>query len=363
MMKRGLVLLVLLSVLAGAAFAQAPPPSVVIRLGQPLEIGRADLLFASIVSVCEDDGQNFYALDREEQAVFKFSRDGRLLLKFGRKGQGPGDFQSPGQIAFTSAGELAVLEDVGSVSFFATDGCFLRRLDLNGRLGLGFVGPDRYYGWDRRSGDRQQLLVDSKNTVLATFHVIPGDLFSTAMPDETGRLVMFSYVHEACTPQFLFAHGAGLSAVGISDRYEIALLDEQGRTVATLSRDVKPGKVAAREREFLEREFGDFVKSKNWPERVVRELRKKIPAFKSVLSAIRISPKNVFVFRVPPDITLDPPRYPVDVFTREGAFLGTGELSEAPLFVSEQAMYFSRTNSDGNVYLVRQSYSLKRLGV
>jgi hypothetical protein len=356
MAKSCLAATVLLGGLLAFAVAESQP-GLEIKLGPPLEIGRADLLFASIASVCEDGAANFYVLDRQEQAVLKFSPDGRLLLKFGRKGQGPGDFQSPGRIAFTSAGELAVLEDVGSASFFSMDGRFLRRLDLNGRLGLGFVGPDRYYGWDRRSGDRQQLLVDSKNTVLATFHVTSGDLFSTVMPDETGRLVMFSYVHEACTPQFLFAHGAGLSAVGISDRYEIAILDEQGRNVITIKREVRPGKVGARERELLEREFGDFVKSKNWPEQVVRELRKKTPAFKSVLAAVLISPKNIFVLQVPADITLDPPRYPVDVFTHEGDFLGTGELSEVPLFVSEKAMYFSRADADENVYLVRRPYS------
>ncbi len=349
--------LAILAVALAAFPVAAAEPSVVIKLGTPLEIGRAGLLFASIASVCEDGAGNFYVLDRQEQSVFKFSHDGSPLLKFGRKGQGPGDFQSPGQMAFTSAGELAVLEDVGSVSFFSTDGRFLRRLDLNGRLGVGLVGPDRYYSWDRTSGDRQQLLIDSKNNILATFHVTPGDLFSTVLPDETGRLVMFSYVHEACTPQFLFAHGSGLSAVGISDRYEIAILDEQGRKAITLKRDVKPMKLGAREREFLEREFGDFVKSKNWPEQVVRELRNKIPAFKSVLASARISPNNIFIFRVPPDIALAPPRYPVDVFTREGAFLGTGELSEVPLLISEKAMYFSRTDTDGNVYLVRRPYS------
>jgi len=78
-----------------------------------------------------------------------------------------------------------------------------------------------------------------------------------------------------------------------------------------------------------------------------------------MISSIRISPENVFVFRFPPDITAEDPLYPVDIFTLKGEFLGTGELPDAPLFISERSMYFSRAEVDGNVYLVRQLYALK----
>ncbi|MCX6575506.1 MAG: 6-bladed beta-propeller, partial [Candidatus Aminicenantes bacterium] len=153
-----------------------------------MAIGRTDLLFSSIASVCEDDQLNFYVLDRLEHKVFKFSPQGRLLLTFGQKGQGPGDFQSPAGIVFTSKGELAVLEDLSYISLFKTDGTFIRRLDLNGRLGLGYIGPDRFYGWIWRPDDQQQVMVDGRNKILKTFHAVARDRFSTTLPDETGRL-------------------------------------------------------------------------------------------------------------------------------------------------------------------------------
>jgi hypothetical protein len=347
----------------GPSSAQAvpagPATSLSIKLGPPLEIGRKDLLFGSLVSVCEDDKGDLYVLDQRERKVLKFSPAGRMISTFGRKGQGPGDFQSPSRIVFTSGGELAVLEDIGYVSFHKTDGAFIRRLDLNGRLGPGFVGPDRYYCWDWRPDSQQQLLVDAKNAVLATFHSVPRDRFSALLPDETGRMVMFNYSHEAYVPRFLFAYGASLSAVGISDRYEIALLDEKGRTVRTIRREVKAGKLSAGEKDFLERGLRDFVLSKNWPDHVARDLAKKIPGFKSIVKAVLISPARVFVFRFPPDITAEPTRLPMDVFNREGAFLGTVELPEVPLFASGTAMYFSREDADGNIYLVRQPYAFQ----
>ena len=124
--------------LSSCLAAQTPSHGLAFELGPSLEIGRAELLFGSVVSVCEDDKGDFYVLDQREQKVHKFSSDGRPLRTFGRKGQGPGDLQSPGRIVFTSQGELAVLEDISYVSFHKTDGAFVRRLDLNGRLGPGY---------------------------------------------------------------------------------------------------------------------------------------------------------------------------------------------------------------------------------
>ena len=329
-----------------------------LKFGPAQEIGRKEMLFASIDSVCEDDALNFYALDRLEHAVFKFSPEDRLLAKFGRKGQGPGDFQSPGQIVFTSGGELAVLEDLYYVSFLKADGTFVRRLDLNGRLGLGFISPDRYYSWIWRPDDQQQLMVDSGNTVLRTFHTLAKDLFSANIPDETGRRVMFNYSHDAYVPRFLYAHGGRVSAIGISDRYEIELLDEPGQTVATVRRDLKPQKLSGRERDFLERGLREFAESKGWPERVARELGKKIPAHKNMILAVRISPRHVFVFRLPADISAENAPSPADIFTLKGEFMGTTRFPDIPLFLSAKTAYFVKADDGGNVYLLRTSYSL-----
>jgi hypothetical protein len=340
------------------AIAFGQEKSVGLTLGPPLEIGRKEMLFASIASACEDASLNFYVLDRMEHAVFKFSPEGRLLAKFGQKGQGPGDFQSPSQVVLAPQGELAVLEDLYYVSFLKTDGSFIRRLDLNGRLGLGFIGSDRFYGWVWRPDDQQQLMVDAENKILRTFHTLARDRFSVNLPDEAGRLVMFNYSHDAYVPRFLYAHGGRLSAVGISDRYEIELLDEAGRTATTIRRDLKSQKFSGREKDHLERGLREFAKSKGWPERVARELGKKIPAYKNMIRAVRISPQHVFVFRFAPDISAENVPSPVDIFSQKGEFLGMAEFPDIPLFISAETAYFVNTDGTGNVYLLRAGYSL-----
>lgn len=342
---------------AASVFAQENPLN--IKLGPSLEIGREELLFGSIASVCEDDALNFYALDRLETRVLKFSAEGRLLAKFGQKGQGPGDFQSPGGIVFTSQGELAVLEDLYYVTFLKLDGSFIRRLDLNGRLGLGFIGPERYYGWIWRPEDQQQVMVDARNNVLTTFQAIPKDRFSVNLPDETGRAVMFNYGNDAYVPRFLFDHGGPLSVVGISDRYDLALLDETGRETARVERDLKPRKFSGKERDFLESELRAFTRSKGWPGQVARELAKKIPAHKNMIKDIRVSPRNILVFHFPRDISAKATMFPVDVYAPGGEFLGTGELADIPILASEKTLYFVKADEAGNMFLVRTEYRME----
>ena len=125
------------------------------------------------------------------------------------------------------------------------------------------------------------------------------------------------------------------------------MLDGNARTVATLRRDLPSPKISARERDFLERGLADFVKSKNWPDRVARELAKKIPAVKAIVRAVQVSPDRVFVFRFASDITAEPARLPVDIFTREGAYLGTAELPEVPLFISAAPCISRKTTPMG----------------
>ena len=158
------------------------------------------------------------------------------------------------------------------------------------------------------------------------FHAWGNNQFSVTVPDESERAVMFNYNHDVYAARFLFAHSGDLSAIGISDRYEIALLDESGQTLCTISRSLKPQKFSGKEKEHLEQELREFTKSKGWPDRVSRELIKKIPSFKNQISGVRISADYVYVFRFGLDITDKNSLCFVDVFTRKAEFLGTAQL-------------------------------------
>lgn len=344
--------------LLGFMAALAPAERrVEINLGKPLEIGRQESFFGSVASVCEDSEGSFYVLDDKEFKVFRFSPEGRLIQKFGGKGQGPGDFQSPHDIVFTTRGEI-VAPDIFFLSFFKTDGTFLRRLTLNDRLVSGYIGPDRFLCWDWQPAGRRQMMVDGQNTIKATFHTQPMETFQTSLIDESGRAVGFDYSSDVYVPELLFGYGGGMALVGISDLYDLTLLDESGRIVGSVQRNVRPGKISGAEKAYLEREIRDIVAARGWPGPIAREFIKKIPEVKTLIRAVRISPQYVFVFRFAQDITREDSAVPVDVFSSQGEFFGSTTLVQIPLFISGKTMYFVETDDSGNEYLRRNDFSL-----
>lgn len=329
-----------------------------LHLGDPLEIGREDPLFGSVAAVCEDEAGNFYVVDQLEHKVYTFSRAGKLLDSFGQQGQGPGDFQRPNRISLTSQGQLAVADEMYTISFLERDGTFLKRVKLDTGLAPGYMGEDRFYAWRWGPEGQQQIMLDAESRILKTFHTVSRDRFSVSAPDQSGREVMFNFGRPAYSPGLLYAQNGGFTALAVSDTYRIQLLDQEGKAHTVIERQVEPQVLSGKERSHFEAEFREFGKMRGWPESVVRDIISKLPRTKVFFDRILLSPAHVLVCRVPPDITSDA-AFPVDIFTTGGQYLGTGSLLKKPVFVSPGRMYFEHSDVDGNVWLAVHDFSLE----
>jgi hypothetical protein len=338
---------------------KAETDSLKITLFDSLDIGNEKYLFSSISSVCEDSNENFYVVDRLERKVLKFNSEGNLVLSFGQKGQGPGDFQSPGRIILNEQDLLAVSEEINDISFHKLNGEFIHRIHLSGRLSTGYVGENLYYAWTWKPEVQQQVLVDEKNKVIKTFYSVPKNSFSVSAPDETGRMVMFNYSSDVFAPSLLFAHHSSLSAVAKSTLYEIILLDSKGNEINRLKRDIQPLKISKNEKNYFKDEIKDRSYRLGWPPKVTKDLIDLIPRHKAFFNHICLSDQHLFVFRIPEDITKENVSLPVDVFSLKGSFLGTTELPFKAVYISKEYMYFVKTDSQGNVSLTRKSYKIK----
>jgi hypothetical protein len=350
----GLVLwvMVLSPVLTGA------PEKIRLHIEKPLEIGRKDLMFASIASVCEDPDANVYVLDRMEHKVLKFSSTGELIRTFGQKGQGPGDFQNPHLLAIAPKGQLVVADEMYNLTFLSSEGNFIERVHLDGRLAVGFIGEDRYYAWIWGRENRSQVMIDGKNNILKNFYRVPISAFSVSAPDESGRLVLFNYSMSEFAPALLFAHSGRYSALGIGDKYDILILDEDGQTIARLNREIQPERFSKREKKYIEKEIEAYGEERGWPGSVIRDLVKKIPDRKIFFDQILMNEKIVLVFRIRLDISSKTAQVPVDIFTVKGEFLGTCRMPDKPLAISENHFYFVRSDEQANLFLEKAAFTV-----
>ncbi len=329
-----------------------------LKINKVLEIGKKDLMFASIASVCEDTDSNLYVLDRVEHKVFKFSPEGNLIQSFGQKGQGPGDYQNPHLLAFTPEGQLVVADEMYNLSFMTDEGNFIERIHLDGRLAVGFIGKDRYYAWIWQEDSRCQVMVDKQNKILRTFGQVLKRTFSVSAPDESGRPVMFNYSREEFVPSLQFAHFGRYSAVGIGDKYDISILDEKGKTIIHLRRNVQPGSFRKEEKKYFEKDIKKLGKERGWPGSIVRNLVKKIPDKKIFYDRILLTEEYVFVFRTKKNITRESGPFPVDVFSIKGEFLGAAHVPDKPLYISDKHMFFIRSDKEDNLFLEKAAYKI-----
>jgi hypothetical protein len=106
------------------------------RLNTPLEIQAErvasigsevdpDLTFTKIAGVALDDQSNIYVLDVFTSEVRAFDAHGHFLRRFGRRGQGPGEFVNPRGVALISDSVL-VVDD--AIEMFDKDGNFARNI-------------------------------------------------------------------------------------------------------------------------------------------------------------------------------------------------------------------------------------------
>lgn len=109
--------------------------SPVLDLAEDLSIGgpqaEGEHVFGRILTFLVDDEGSIYVLDQKDSHIKVFDGSGRYLQTIGRKGQGPGELFMPMTLSLNrTTGELAVLQLSRRISYFKTDGAFLRQQPL-----------------------------------------------------------------------------------------------------------------------------------------------------------------------------------------------------------------------------------------
>jgi hypothetical protein len=102
------------------------------------EAGKDYLMFRNKLDVTVDSEGNIYILDIGNQRILKFNEKGEFIWETGRKGQGPGEFQSrPSQytysIQLTPSEDIAVQDD-RRIHFFNESSDYEKTLKIDRRI-------------------------------------------------------------------------------------------------------------------------------------------------------------------------------------------------------------------------------------
>jgi hypothetical protein len=246
--------------------------------------GKEDYMFGEAICFNTDDEGNFYVSDMENLRIQKYNSQGEYLLTIGRKGQGPGEFQSLSIPRFDKDSNLYIC-DVTSrrISFFNKEGEFLKQIDMPGlyeNLHMNSKGL-------MVANKEEQIPSQNALTIFSTFELL-NEKFSTlaelqkikreiALPgkDLSSRFQIMANMINLMVfkPQdFLSLARNDFIYAGHPDEYEINIFSPEGKPVKRIIRDYEPVPVSQKDMQDFEEELSQEETFRNAPE----DYRKKI---------------------------------------------------------------------------------------
>lgn len=213
------------------------------------------------------DGMMFaLAIDTGEVEVY--DTDGRLLQKFGQKGQGPGEFTRPWHISISPDNEIFVLDkSARKITVFDTEGNFVRAIDCPESLGLMnsfiFGRADNLYFYytlsTYRLDEKEKLgqgisginFLSKLNKDLEILAEIYSCDYSFMRRDKDGELggVVYNSIF------YYQIDRTGNLYYGYSGKYEISVLSPDGKLIRTIKKRAQPIKTTQSDLDCVIKEY------------------------------------------------------------------------------------------------------------
>ena len=232
-----------------------------LRIGDPP--GKEGYVFAALRAVQIDDEGNIIALDSKDMCIKIFDKNGRHIRTFGRRGQGPGEIQSPVNMHLAGGKEIAILDFRNNrISYFSKTGKSIREIPLKKNRLLNCIPDSRgnLYGEISVLGKKSNMDLIKYNQKLnpimkvASFKIAS---VNNPPPFELYERFLFEVRHD---DSFIW---------GSNYRYEFTTLDKDGKTIMRIVKDYNPIKIT---KENLKREF-----EARYPDRSLPAKLPKIP--------------------------------------------------------------------------------------
>jgi hypothetical protein len=274
-----------------------------------------------IISIETDDQGNIYICDIKFGTVKVYDSHGKYLRSIGRRGQGPGEFQIPTGLQWTSKNSLLVYDPAKSaLIFFSRDGRLINEI-INPYLNFGYQAysdtEQNYYILKFRSFidlDRRVEKFNNSFVSLYSMGYLPKSLKPASAPTHPSVEIRF----------VLF--GGNQIIWGINDSYEINFANNRGKIYKKIIKKY----LALRINDEYKKSFLQNV-PKGYPSRT--EFRSHFPAFD--LFAVD---EEGWLYVKTYEVEQVTGKSIMDVFSPDGRFFTRVALK----FPSEPSTYYSR---------------------
>lgn len=294
-----------------------------------------------------DEEANIFVSDWSNARVQMFDKNGQFLRTIGRKGQGPGEFRSPGRLQLDASGRLCVF-DYPAIQIFDKAGRFVEKIASRAVNDPLLFSSGAVY-WREYTGRKPGAFMES---------------ILKKEPNETAARAIARFRGEFRENQTYFVHHVYTSiasltpiddssfAYGFSADFRYFVADASGQTLLIVEKEEAPAKITAAERDWI-RKQDSFLSYGRGP---VADPRKEMifpdhrPYFQKLLADDQ---GRIYALKSKPVLEPDAP-VRADVFSRDGIALFRLTIPVQPYLIKAGYLYEVRQDKqDGEYRIVR----------
>jgi hypothetical protein len=324
--------------------------------------GDENYMFGTSITFNTDEDGNFYVSDSDNNRILKYDAKGKYLLTIGRKGQGPGEFQSLSVPRFDKDNNLYLTDSINNrISFFDKNGKYLKQIQMQERYFGSYINSKGLIvatkmNLSQEANIQKQTLIyglfDDKFNLTAELY---RDEIEMAMPTGTDESSLADFVAKAVSarafrPQvrFILANNDFIY-LGYPEKYEINVYSPQGKIAKKISREYEPIAVSEKDKESFSKFVGESLirSSPVFTENMVKKAFQKIkfPKYKPAYQSFTLMENGwlaVIVDSLEGEYTL------FDIFDQDGKYIANFKTTIPAEGMYSESLFFK----NGRAYAV-----------
>lgn len=346
----------------------------VILSGKTLSKTPSFEVFSNLEYIKQDKWGNVFAVDLKKSRVAKFDKNLNFVTTFGREGKGPGEFSSSpilkkDILQIMDNGDVWIADsNPGRFVIYSNDGKPKKEIRL-----IDVQPPDLKYNisWHRALTDgvfsaissknfTNNILEDASEEFLLLQIQPPKLLFRADINEKTIKMEYKNGWWAIGVKDDSFGDSAKVISDGkligimFSQRYEIILYHEKTGKTVVIKKETHPRDFSDKELSLLKKKYEkDYIKAPGMADALMAYLRSR----KNVLMDVQFSNRNILVFPVQDDITVQN-KFPADVWDSNGIFLKRVCFPLRPVHIYDNWIYTEDRNDVDDPVIIRHQMNL-----